>query len=137
MKDHTMPAPTAGPPPRRGTILVVDDEDAIRQLIANVFERLGFTTVTAPDGPTAITLAQTHSADLICAVLDIMMPQMDGITAANAIQQIVPHVPIVLMSGYSTTQVIAQASAVQIAGFLPKPFTLSQLRTMIEQVTAP
>ena len=61
---------------------------------------------------------------------------MDGITAAGAIQQLVPHVPIVLMSGYSTTQGIAQASAVQIAGFLPKPFTLGQFRTMIEQVTA-
>ena len=131
-----MPAPTAGLPPRRGTILVVDDEDTIRQLVSKVIEQLGFTAVTAPDGPIAITLAHTHRADLVCAVLDIMMPQMDGITAASAIQQIVPHVPLVLMSGYSTTQVIAQASAVQIAGFLPKPFTLGQLRTMIQQVTA-
>jgi len=112
--------------------LVVDDEAAIRTVATRMLDRLGFAARTAPDGTTALAVVQLHNADLVCVILDILMPHMDGLTTALAIHQ-VALLPIILMSGYAP-QTSAHTPTAAIAGFLPKPFTLADLRAVLNQV---
>ena len=98
-----------------------------------MLDRLGFAALTAPNATSALAVVQLHNADLACAILDILMPHMDGLTTAFAIHQVAPRLPIVLMSG-SAPQMSAHTPTAPIAGFLPKPFTLADLRAVLNQV---
>jgi CheY-like chemotaxis protein len=128
-----MSDPVAAPAQPRTTVLITDDEAQVCVVGARMIAHLGFAVLTATDGPTAIALVQAHDAELGCVVLDINMPHMDGITAAVLIRQLAPQLPIVLMSA-GVAPPRTQAAAIQIAGFLQKPFTLHDLQALLTPI---
>ena len=116
---------------QRRSVLVADDEEAIRFLVAEVITRLGLVALSANDGAAAIQTATTHRAELVCAVLDVRMPIINGADAAYTIQRMAPDVAIVLMSGAVPTQYADRIKQVRLAGMLHKPFSLTALRELI------
>jgi len=113
-----------------GRILVVDDDELVRISVANLLQALGFTTSEASDGLEAIRLYQSRHGEFSLVLMDIVMPNLDGIDASKEIKTHDPAVKVVLMSGYSDRPVVeAEADA-----FLSKPFTSRELLQTVEKV---
>jgi PAS domain S-box-containing protein len=113
------------------TILVVDDDPDVRQLLAASLDALGYRVSEAYDGLSGLAVLQGHRPDLI--VLDFAMPGMNGAEVATAARQIYPDLPIVFASGYSDTAAI-EAAVGQDAVLLRKPFRIEELQTVVAAV---
>lgn len=105
-----------------GTVLVVDDEDAIRLLVEQILKKRGIQAVVAKDGKEALQIVKERGAELSAVLLDMTMPIMDGGQAASAIREAQPNLPIVLMSGYDERTATQKFESTQFAGFIQKPF---------------
>src|SRR5580692_11667216 len=94
------------PPTRKGTLLVVDDEDGPRQSLRVIFKD-DYQILMASDGPSAIALAQSNKVDV--AVLDIRMAGMSGIEVLERLKFVDPTIEVVMMTAFETTDTIRQA----------------------------
>jgi len=112
------------------TILIVDDDPDICDLVQLALEDGGYRVLTAPHGQAALELLDGSSVDLV--LLDMRMPVMDGWSFARVYRQLAgPRVPIVVVSA---AQDAAQRSAeVDAEGYLAKPFGITELQAMVEQ----
>ncbi len=109
-------------------ILIVDDDDSIRELVAMALEDEGYEVMTAAQGVQALQIAAATPPDLI--LLDMRMPIMDGWAFARTYHQLPgPHAPIIVLS--ATRNGLAVAEEVGAAGYLAKPFELVQLLTVV------
>lgn len=115
-----------------GSILVVDDQQGVRQLVMRILEHQGYTAIEAEDGRRALELcASEHSISV--AILDLTMPDMDGITLAIKLREIRSQLPIVLMSGFDMDDVLASRPAITPApSYLEKPFKIDLLIQALE-----
>lgn len=114
------------------TILVVDDESAILEIIKTSLEEYNYRVFTASNGIEAIALYSQHQDEISIALLDMMMPSMDGLTTIRVLQQMNPQVKIIVMSGIAATSQLTEVAGVNI--FLNKPYTIKELLQAIEQV---
>jgi CheY-like chemotaxis protein len=116
-------------------ILVVDDDEIALMVLELSIEQLlpDYQIIAVENGAAALTELQRQTFDLIFT--DYRMPQMNGLDLAQAIRQISSDIPpIILMTGgYSYDEIQTQAGSENLAGFLAKPFTLPQLREMLQQ----
>ncbi|MBA3468329.1 MAG: MASE1 domain-containing protein [Herpetosiphonaceae bacterium] len=130
----SVPVAVALPPPAQtlndGVVLVIDDEDAIRSTITRMLERLGFQTLQAASGHAGLALLQQH-AEIVAVLLDMTMPDLDGETTFGAIQQAGGPIPVILMSGYSQTEITSRLVDTHLAAFIHKPFTLDELNDVV------
>jgi PAS domain S-box-containing protein len=108
------------------TILLVEDEEALRDFVRTVLERHGYRVLAAPNGRAGLELAREHHADIHLLLSDVVMPEMGGIELADQIATLYPKIAILHMSGY--TERFWVRSEVQ---FLQKPFTAAGLLTKI------
>ena len=122
---------TAGDSHRHGIVLVVDDEEPVRDLGCRMVERLGLRALAAADGQEAIALMKAHSTEIVCVVLDLTMPRMDGSETFHALQNIKPGLPIIMSSGFDERSVTRAVTGQGFAGFLPKPYHLATLRKIL------
>ena len=116
-----------------GTILVADDEPAIRIVASRLLESFGYRVVLAENGSEALEIFQKSPADYTGILLDLTMPKMDGMEAFTAIRLIREDVPVVLMSGFNEQDAISRFSGKNLAGFVQKPFTPDELRQAIRK----
>ena len=121
------PLPMAAP----RLVLVADDETAIQLLVTRAIHQLGLDALPVSDGAAAIMAVAARRADLICAVLDITMPLVNGVDAARVIQRLAPDLAIVLMSGAIPADYADHMNQLRLAGLLHKPFPLAALRELI------
>jgi two-component system cell cycle sensor histidine kinase/response regulator CckA len=105
----------------QGTVLVVDDDEAVRDLVVDTLSRSGLEVVCAADGNQGIELFRSRADEIRAVMLDRTMPQTSGEQALVQIHNIRPEVPILLVSGYSLRS--STFPLVGHAGFLRKPFT--------------
>jgi PAS domain S-box-containing protein len=110
-----------------GLVLVAEDEVAIRSMVQHALEDLGYTVLTAEHGAQALELFERSREEIVLALLDVLMPVMDGAEAAAELQVRKPELPILLMSGVSDQTALAHIGDLRIAGFVPKPFAPDQL----------
>ena len=119
-----------------GTALIADDEEAILDITESLLKRLGFRVITAADGLAAVDLYAEHAGDITLVLMDINMPGINGIEAAQKIRHMSPKVPIVFMSGYPRQEVMDRFGPQPHTEFIKKPFesaTLSMsIRTAME-----
>ena len=127
-------APTSGAWRGHGTILLVDDEEPVRDLGQRMLEKLGFRALVAADGPAAVTLLQTQRDDIHAVILDLTMPNMDGEEVFNELQKIKPGIPIIMCSGYDENSVTCNIAGAGYAGFLQKPYQQAALRAKLRAV---
>ena len=115
---------------RRGTLLIVDDEDGPRQSLRVIFKD-EYDLLMAEDGPTAIELAQKHPIDV--AVLDIRMAGMSGIEVLERLKYVNPSIEAIMMTAFETTDTIRQALRLRACDYINKPFDLATIRTAVSQ----
>jgi signal transduction histidine kinase len=115
---------------RRGTLLVVDDEDGPRQSLRVIFKD-EYDMLMAADGPTAIDLAQKHPVDV--AVLDIRMAGMSGIEVLERLKYVNPDIEVIMMTAFETTDTIRQALRLRACDYINKPFDLATIRSAVSQ----
>ena len=106
-------------------ILIVDDEESIRQTLNGILEDEGYKTIEAENGSAALDIIQEESPDLV--LLDIWMPGMDGIQTLEMIRQRFPETTAVMMSGHGTIETAVRATRIGAFDFIEKPFSLDKL----------
>jgi signal transduction histidine kinase len=121
----------------KGTILLVDDEEPVRKVTSRVLERIGFTVLRAGDGLEAIELFRAHEAEVVCVLLDLAMPRMDGQETFKELRRIQPGVRVVLASGYSDQEISQRFQNAGLAGFIEKPYRVETLAAKLCEVLAP
>jgi PAS domain S-box-containing protein len=128
---------SSGPHPPdqpRPTILVVDDQDAVRALAEHVLERAGYHVLTGRDGQEGADLFARNVAEVRMVLLDVSMPQRSGLECLREIRRLRHDVPVVLMSGHSRDDIDLRFAGQDLAGILEKPFTPGLLLDMIRRV---
>ena len=124
-----------------GKVLLVDDEQAVRMVAGKMLERCGFDVLHAGDGREALEVFRKHSADIVCVLLDLKMPRMDGEEAFRELRRIRPDVRVILASGYSDSEIPQRFAGEGLAGFIEKPYQLhaliAKLRAALEQGSRP
>ena len=117
-------------PPRRPVVLVVDDDEPLREALRLIFE-YQYEIVLAGSGPDALSLIQRGLIDV--AIVDIRMPGMSGFEFLERSRAVDPDIQTVILSGQSTFEMARQAVRLDAFDFLPKPFDLHLLRQTIQQ----
>jgi CheY-like chemotaxis protein len=115
----------------QGAILLVDDEEPILRVSKMMLEKLGYAVITAKGGLEALDVFFNRRSEVVCIVLDITMPDLDGEAVYQAIRREDSSIPIILSSGYSEKGVADRFAGKAIAGFLPKPYGIAELREAI------
>ncbi|MBD0386746.1 MAG: PAS domain-containing protein [Nostoc sp. C3-bin3] len=108
-------------------ILIVDDEAQIREIATIILEDHNYKILTASNGIEAIALYAQHKHQINAVLMDIMMPDMDGITAIRTLQKINKQVQVIACSGLNLMQVFAQAADANVQAVLLKPYTAKEL----------
>lgn len=142
----TLLLPTAAPDPREqllappavaapwkssGVVLVVDDEETVRMVTGRALRLFGFEPLFAVDGQEGVEFFRKHQDEIVCILLDMTMPRLDGEGTFKAIRAIRPDARVILTSGYSEHDATARFIDKGLAGFIQKPYDLSALRAAI------
>jgi two-component system, cell cycle sensor histidine kinase and response regulator CckA len=120
--------------PFSGKVLIVDDEEGVRNVCQDYLATLGLETLCASDGEEAITLFKQHAGEIICVVLDLNMPRMDGLIAFRTMKSLCPGVQVILCSGYNEQEATQKFLGDGLAAFIQKPYRLQDLKQKLEQV---
>ena len=112
-------------PTRKGTLLIVDDEDTVRQSLRVIFKD-DYQVLMAGDGAAAIAIAQTTKVDV--AILDIKMAAMSGIEVLERLKWVDPSIEAVMLTAYETTDLMRQALRLRACDYITKPFDVSTMR---------
>jgi PAS domain S-box-containing protein len=117
----------AEPVPGRGRILVVDDEEAVQTFTSRALERLGYEVVLCADGREAVDYCDDHADALDLVILDLIMPRLGGHETYAHLRRLAPDLPVLIASGFSQNEAVAELIRQGAAGFLAKPYSLAQL----------
>ncbi|MFQ4140921.1 PAS domain S-box protein [Chlorogloeopsis sp. ULAP02] len=115
-------------------ILVVDDESAVREITATSLQEHNYKALVASDGIEAVALYAQYKDKISGAIIDMMMPNMDGTTTINTLQKMNPLLPIVAVSGLATSEQIPQLNNSKRPVFLSKPYTAQELLKTLHSV---
>ena len=116
------------------TILVVEDNDELRQLAASVLRNLGYTVLEAPNGPEAIQLFQAQPEAIHLVLTDVVMPEMSGREMVERLRQTHPGLRALYMSGYTDAAITRQGVLEPGAPFIQKPFGVEALAKKVREV---
>ncbi|MEI7437239.1 MAG: ATP-binding protein [bacterium] len=114
-----------------GLILLIEDDESVRQVAARMIEHSGFTVLTAGDGVEGLEVFRQHIPDVRCVVCDLTMPRMGGWETLAALRVLSPGLPVILASGYDESAVMAGDHPEKPQAFLSKPYQLHALRGVI------
>lgn len=117
-------------------VLLADDDEAVRLIAARVLQLLKFEVTVAVDGEDALRVFENAPAPFRAVMLDIAMPNLDGIAAAREIRKICPAQPIVFISGDASDEVVRRLPAGLAMGVIQKPFSAAGIRSTLEQCVA-
>jgi len=116
------------------TILVVEDEEVLRQLIKTALSKLGYNPITASDGPEAIEIYKKEKTKIDLIILDLIMPKMSGKETFKRLKDINSKVKVILTSGYALNESVKQLFGDGIIDFIKKPYKISDLANRIRQI---
>ncbi len=115
-----------------GLVLLVDDEDVVREVAGRMLRALGFDVIDATDGRSAMRLFGIRRAEIVAVLLDRTMPVLDGPDTLREIRRIDAEVPVILSSGYSAEDHMGS----QATDFVQKPYTLARLADVLRRALA-
>jgi two-component system cell cycle sensor histidine kinase/response regulator CckA len=116
------------------TILLVEDEDAVRSIAARALKQRGYQVLEAASGEDALELVKTRTGEIGLLVTDVVMPNMDGPTLVRAARRLKPDLRVIFMSGYAEEVFRRNEEKPENLHFLPKPFGLKQLAVKVKEV---
>ena len=114
------------------TVLVVDDEPGVRELVAALLREAGFSVTTAANGSDAISVFRTHEGRFNLLISDVMMPGVDGPALVEELRAASPDLPVILMSGACEPSRLRTRKPVM---FLAKPFSLKALLSHVQRAS--
>lgn len=116
----------------KGFVLIADDDPAILWLVMTLVEREGFSAVTAMDGKEAYRILKSDR-EIIAAIIDVKMPYIQGTELVRFMQSDdrCKKIPVIMMTAEQSPRLPSRSFEAGASAFLPKPFTNSQLRTML------
>ncbi len=131
------PAPALG---GTETILLAEDEDAVRSVTTAALERRGYRVLAAPDGETALAISSAFAGAIDLLITDVVMPGMSGRELAKRLERSRPAMPVLFVSGYSDGEVLQMGVSPDATTLLPKPFTAyevaQRVRSAIDRSTS-
>jgi PAS domain S-box-containing protein len=128
------PVPSLAAPRGSETLLIVEDEPAVRALVASALRGLGYYVLEAGGGEAAIRVAAAYAGTIHLLVTDVVMPQMSGKELAERLQATHPTLKVLFVSGYTENTIVHHGVLEPGIDFLPKPFTLSALSQKVREV---
>jgi PAS domain S-box-containing protein len=126
--------PTAEVPRGTETVLLVEDEPAIRSLLAGALRQVGYRVLEAKHGVEALLIGSQHDGSVELLLTDVVMPQMNGRELAEQLVKVRPGLKVLYMSAYTDDAVILRGVVQSGAAFLQKPFTLEALARRVREV---
>ena len=120
------------PSPQTGKILIVDDNDQMCSLLADILELFDYQTLQARNGEEALHRLKEDRFDLV--ITDLRMPKMSGTELLKLIKKDQPHLPVVVVSGFTPGNTQNVIIGEQADGFLNKPFTVEQIEKMLKDL---
>lgn len=124
-----------GPPLGNETILVVEDEEEVRKLVARSLKKQGYKVLEASQGKEVFSLCEEQGGPIHLMVTDVVMPEMTGVELAKHIKQVYPEIKVLYMSGYTSDRVAVDCENVEKGiEFIQKPFTGYKLARKIREV---
>jgi PAS domain S-box-containing protein len=135
-EEPTRAAPAESEPPNQSAssmILVIDDEEPVREAVTDILEMEGLPVITAASGEEGLRLYRERAADIRLVLLDLSMPGLSGEETFHALKQINPEVRVVVSSGYQQVEATARFEGLGLAGFIQKPYDASTLITEIRR----
>ena len=138
-KERDSETPSIEKPIQGGTetILLVDDEEALRELGSTLLNEFGYKVITAGNGKEALEIYQFEGERISLVILDLIMPEMDGKKCMEEILQVNPNAKVVLASGHSESGLANGDVTGRAKAFVQKPYNMSQLLTTIREVLDP
>jgi PAS domain S-box-containing protein len=110
-----------------GTVLVVDDEEAVRTMASRMLRAIGFEAVAAPNGAAALALIGERGDTVNAVLLDLTMPRMDGCETFRELRHLRPDLPVILCSGFDLLGSEDRFPGLDFSGFLHKPYRIAEL----------
>jgi two-component system, cell cycle sensor histidine kinase and response regulator CckA len=126
--------PAEAPPHGTETILLVEDEQIVRRLVAEILESNGYTVLQAVDGPSALELLRRHTSTVDLLVSDVVMPGMSGPEVANAVSAMRPGMQVLYISGYTDSAIGHHGVLEPGIAFLQKPFGADDLTRAVRAI---
>lgn len=117
-----------------GTILLVEDEEQVMSVAKVMLEELGFEVVTAINGKKALELFLKGDEAITLVVTDIGMPVMDGYTLINELKKLKPELPIIISSGFGSSDISSRIACEDISGLVSKPYNFNQIQEVLKSV---
>jgi DNA-binding NtrC family response regulator len=113
-------------------IMIIDDEEEIRNFLENFFGGLGYKTLTAADLNQAVFILNRNQPDIV--FLDIVLPGVNGIEILKLLKRINPNMIVVMMSGYATEAKAKSALELGALDYLNKPFDIEHVKNMLSRI---
>lgn len=121
-------------PPAQITVLLVEDEDAVRTVTRRILERDGFRVLEARSGLDGVSVATTAADPIDLLITDVHLPDIGGGEVAREIAKVQPRIRVLYLSGYSDEMLLDQGIATETASFIQKPFSSEVLRRRIRSL---
>lgn len=119
-----------------GMILVIDDDQNVREFTRRVLERQGYSVLTAGGGEEGVEIYRAHLQTIAVVLLDLTMPAMDGVQTFEELKRLRGDIPVILASGHSEREATSHFAGLGLTGFLKKPFTISELAATVRSAIA-
>lgn len=116
-----------------GTILLVDDEESVRNIGTDLLAEIGMDVITAKNGYQAIDMVREHKSKISLILLDMIMPKLNGQDCFREIRKIWPEAKVVICSGYAPDETVTRLRQEGVLGIIRKPFRFSELRNVIHK----
>jgi PAS domain S-box-containing protein len=117
----------------KGRVLVIDDEETVRQVAVKMLRLMRLECVAAVDGRQGLDLFSEHPEAFQLVLLDLTMPKMDGAATLAELRKVRPGIPIILMSGYTEQDAVSQFGNTDLTGFIQKPIQQDQLQAIVQR----
>src|SRR5579871_3905504 len=133
---ESIPRPSSVPPSggHGETILLVEDDDAVRELLITTLQNANYKVLSASTAQAALQLLQENLAAVHLLLTDIMMPQTSGVQLMMSARSLAPKLKVIFMSGYSAEMLKRHAGVLEQAAYIEKPFTIEALLSVISAV---
>jgi CheY-like chemotaxis protein len=116
------------------TILLVEDEDAVRKLAGTFLRGHGYCVLEAEGGMEALRICRSHAGDIHLLLADVVLPRISGPSVAERMMDFKPGARVLFMSGYTEESSLLQSIHARDAAFIPKPFTPEDLAAKVREV---
>lgn len=116
---------------QKGRILIVDDEQGIRELLISEFVKLGYDVFSSVNGEEAVSMLQTEKVDIV--ITDMKMPKVDGLELLKFVKEKTPETEVIIITGYATVENALDAMRSGAYDFVQKPFNIDELTALVEK----